>query len=215
MSSSHSLTPHAVRAICTDDAKAADPTFTPLLQVIHIKAIPGSDATTGQRYRLMLSDGTHFVHGMMASQMSALVHSNALQLDGIVKVQQFMRNLISGQVICILLAVEIVSGPVGRIGAPVAFDAAAAAAVPSHTSSSLPAAAPLYNSTNSDVTTGATATTVSPPATKKAKSNSGGVSGSPRNNPYGTYAHAPVFLSFSLAVCVCVCLTLDAYILTS
>lgn len=173
------LTPHAVQAIITDDSKAADPRFTPLLQVINIKQIPGSDATTGVRYRLILSDGTHFVNGMMASQMSALVASGELQLNGILQLKSFMRNLIQGQTICILLDVEILSGSVPRIGAPVAFDPnAARPAVASSTTN----AAPLYNSTN-DTSEQAT---VSPPAHKKAKSNAGGVSGSsPRNNPYG------------------------------
>jgi hypothetical protein len=175
------LTPHAVHAIITDDSKAADPRFTPLLQVINIKQIPGSDATTGVRYRLILSDGTHFVNGMMASQMSALVASGELQLNGVLQLKSFMRNLIQGQTICILLDVEILSGSVPRIGAPVAFDPNAAR--PAATTSTT-TAAPLYNSTN-DTSEQAT---VSPPAHKKAKSNAGGVSGSsPRNNPYGRF----------------------------
>eukprot|EP00571_Detonula_confervacea_P014379 CAMPEP_0172303124 /NCGR_PEP_ID=MMETSP1058-20130122/4695_1 /TAXON_ID=83371 /ORGANISM="Detonula confervacea, Strain CCMP 353" /LENGTH=635 /DNA_ID=CAMNT_0013013833 /DNA_START=117 /DNA_END=2024 /DNA_ORIENTATION=+ len=94
--------------------------FTPIVQVIHLKKIDNKGGGD-ERWKVILSDGTHFLSGMCATQLNSLVHSGAISQHCILKVNEFIVNTMgSGQKICILLGAEQVGpNPGDRMGSPV------------------------------------------------------------------------------------------------
>ena len=179
---SHLLTPNAVRFIIEDESKTTDASFQPVLQVMNVKKLTGNPGAA-DRFRVILSDGVQYMQGMLASQLTSLIHTGSLVAECLVRIKSYMRNEVQGTTICIALDMDVVNGPCGRIGNPEAYKVSKGAA-----QSTTSAPAPLYNSTN-DVAP----QTISPQSTKKQL----GVPSPVRSNPYGRTApmqqasHAP------------------------
>ena len=165
------LTSDAVRFINDDESKTTDPSFQPVLQVMNVKKLASAPGAN-DRFRVILSDGTHYMQGMLASQLTSLIHNGSLQTDCLVKIKSYMRNQVQGTTICIALDMEVVQPPMGRIGTPQQYKAGSAPAAPA---ASHPA--PLYNSTNG---------VASPPSAAVKKPP-----GASPSNPYGRAAPAP------------------------
>mmetsp|Transcript_952 Transcript_952/g.2275 ORF Transcript_952/g.2275 Transcript_952/m.2275 type:complete len:643 (+) Transcript_952:206-2134(+) len=115
-----SLTPNAVSTMYHMGGSADDPSFSPTVQVIHVKKIDNKGGGE-ERFKVILSDGTHFLSGMCATQLNSLVHTGIVSQHCILRVDEFIVNTMgSGQKIVIILAAEQVGGnPGSRIGAPV------------------------------------------------------------------------------------------------
>lgn len=64
--------------------------FHPVLQVTSI-----TSAGVG-RYRLGLTDGTNEVHGMLATQLSAMVANDEIQSTSVVRMTSFIVNEVAG-----------------------------------------------------------------------------------------------------------------------
>jgi hypothetical protein len=56
-------------------------TQTQVLDVKKIQPNPGQ-TVAAERYRLVISDGTHYLQAMLATQLNHLVTSNAVQPQG-------------------------------------------------------------------------------------------------------------------------------------
>ena len=54
-----------------------DTSITPRLQVLDVKKI--MTGQQGERYRLVLSDGSYYIQGMLATQCTDLVNSGQLK----------------------------------------------------------------------------------------------------------------------------------------
>lgn len=118
------LTPGAVARVYRDDVSG-----NPIVQVIDLKVIGTPSTTnntnnTGRRYRLIISDGVHFQQAMLATQMNTLVTEERLQNLGIIRMVEFVTNVIAKKRIAILLNLEVLSGPVEKIGNPVSAETA-------------------------------------------------------------------------------------------
>jgi replication factor A1 len=120
--------------------------FNPLLQVISLKDVTNrNDPSAPPRFRLILSDGTLFVQGMLATQLNSLVNTT-LHRFNVVRVTDYITNEISGKKIIIVLNLDVVDpGPGMKIGEPVDVESA-----PRTSASVAPpaGAAPMYNRTN-------------------------------------------------------------------
>lgn len=139
-----SLSLGAVSQMAAMQDKPPHGEFTPTLQVISIKEVQNG------RIRAILSDGTHYVVGMLATQALA----SEMKQDCIIRVTDFVPNLVQGRIVIILLHVQVLEQyPDGRIGDPVNVDESITVAAPVAHS---PQSKPLYNSTNENVTVGAT-----------------------------------------------------------
>ena len=175
-----SVTPNAVRTIIGLQATSTDPSFAPIFQVISIKSVGNQNGGTIQRYRAVLSDGTHFVQGMLATQLNSLVQNEELTVNSLVKVTDFMNNNIQGRNVIILLKLELISHPGARIGDPTDIEKAGATAMASNNNNnnnSAPAGS-MYNRTNNNNAPAASTSTSNPYGTP-AKPQSAG------SNPYG------------------------------
>jgi replication factor A1 len=144
------LTAHAVRQMTGNQQTKNDPDFAPLLQVINVKDVNNGrgDPNTPPRYRLVLSDGSNHVQGMLATQLNGLVF-NELNKFNIIRLREFLNNQVNGKNIIIILNLEVVDpGPGHKIGEPTDVYSAGASnnnnAMPCNTGG----VAPMYNRTN-------------------------------------------------------------------
>lgn len=118
-----SLTPNGIRTLYGMSQSNDNPAFSPTVQIIHLKKIENKGgASTGgeERWKIILSDGTYFCHGMCATQLNDQVHTGAISANCLLRVTDFIVNTMgSGQKICIVLGVEPAGpNPGERIGGP-------------------------------------------------------------------------------------------------
>ena len=87
------LTQGAIAAISEGRAEEG---ARPVVQVWDVKLVNTQQSTT-ERYRMLLSDGTHMQQAMLATQMNGLVKSGALQKYSIVQLNEFICNVIQNR----------------------------------------------------------------------------------------------------------------------
>ena len=183
---SNLLTPGGVAKLLQpkDPSQPRNTGETIVVQAIHIKSISSPQS---KRFRIVISDGQHYVQSMMSAQMNALVAEGTLQEFGLLAIQDHMFNDIQGKTIVIVLNAHVLSEQPGhKIGTPTPFAGATttnAAPVP---------AQPLYNSTNNNPTSHtATAYDAKPSHTATTTSTATAMTVSPprsspsAKNPYG------------------------------
>ena len=92
------LTEGAIMKMCRGELKAEDEGVKPILQVIEVMQVvtkaqqqPSSSSST-ERYRVVLSDGTHQQQGMLATQKNHFVKDGKLQKGSIVRLTHFVCN---------------------------------------------------------------------------------------------------------------------------
>ena len=144
MSATTSLTPGAIRTMISQIGKPPHAAPPMIVQVINMKSVA---STNGDRFRAVLSDGTHYVTGMLAQQV---MKNTGVQQDCIIRVDEYMCNEVSNRHVIILLGITVLEQATGRIGTPI--DIEKAAGVATHPAP-IPAPQPLYNSTNYSTTT--------------------------------------------------------------
>jgi replication factor A1 len=135
-----SLTARAVQNLVRNDGQQSDPSFLPTVQIIKLIKVGNAN---GDRYRAVLSDGHNFVQGMLATQLNGLVTSGQIADNTIVRVRDYMNNLIQDRNVIILLGIDIVSTPGSKVGEPTDVEL-----ILKQQGGVQPAAKPLYNNTN-------------------------------------------------------------------
>ena len=90
----------------------------PLLQVLDIEKIITS---LGERYRLVLSDSTHYIQGMLAVDISHLAQNESLIKYSIIRLNEFVCNNIYEKRICVVIQCEIVQDYHNVIGKPISY----------------------------------------------------------------------------------------------
>lgn len=66
----------------------------PVLQVTEVKQIKAQQEPMKERFRILLSDGTHLHQGMLGAALNDLVKEGTLQAGSIVRLTQFICNVI-------------------------------------------------------------------------------------------------------------------------
>lgn len=120
---STSLTPYAISQIYSMNGSGDQPSFTPIVQIIHVKKL---DTKGVERFKLILSDGQYFFSGICGTQLNHLVHNGIISEHCILRITEFIVTIASsGAKLFIVLAAEQVSSnvvqnnPGYRIGTPV------------------------------------------------------------------------------------------------
>jgi len=124
MAPNREVTPETVARIHAGQVK-----FNPCVQVLDVKKIqPNPGQSTGQdRYRLIISDGTHYQQAMLATQLNELVTSNQIVPNGLISLVDFICNEVQNKKIVIILKCEVVDASLGyKIGDPVEYGKAGA-----------------------------------------------------------------------------------------
>jgi replication factor A1 len=141
------------------------------------------------RVQVILSDGTHFAQGMLATQLNHLVEVGAVQANCIIHLNEYMNNRIQDRLVVIVLNLTMHAGPMptARIGSPVDIAkvgvAAPAPAVPCQPLYSNGAAHNGPYSTHSSINIPSTTSTMGAASTYHSTSSS--TTPLIRPNPYG------------------------------
>jgi len=169
-----SLTPGAIERLVTLEGKQNDPSFMPTLQVIKVIPVSGANSSN-ERFRTILSDGKHFVQGMLATQQNQLIHSKQVMDNTIIKLNDFMNNNVKGKIVIIVLGLEVINKDPGeKIGMPVELGN-----VMSNTPSATPPQ-PMYNNVNKYNSSGA-----GQKPDNVSSNNNNSYNNKPSSNPYG------------------------------
>ncbi|VDB82701.1 unnamed protein product [Peniophora sp. CBMAI 1063] len=114
---------------------------TPTVQFLSIKLVGNSngtpapaDADRPDRYRIIVSDGKHFLQAMLATQLNDMVQTNAIGKNTIATIEKMVCNTIGGKRLVVILGIRVEEASADKIGEPKPLnppnDGAAAAAAP-------------------------------------------------------------------------------------
>lgn len=89
------------RVTVTDQGNEDLWTSRPNLQLLSVKRIVGKDGLptpgTPERYRIIVSDGNHFLQAMLATQLNHLVHDDAIGKNTVATIDQLSCNTVQGK----------------------------------------------------------------------------------------------------------------------
>ena len=115
------LTVNSISNLCTSNFEKD--TFKPTIQIINIKEVgtPTGQNTSqsAKRYRLVVSDGIHYMNGMLATQLNHLLDDTSptgLSEFCVVRVDEFIMNIVSEKNVVILLNVQVLGNQKITIG---------------------------------------------------------------------------------------------------
>lgn len=120
------MTPGAI----TDIFKTGDASTHPVVQIVELKKISHSNSNpnAAPRYRLAISDGSHFQQAMIATQLNVLITEHKLTLNCLVRIKEVICNTVQQKKIVIILNLEVVAQLPAKVGNPVSIDLAMSAA---------------------------------------------------------------------------------------
>lgn len=100
----------------------------PIVQIVELKKIAHSNSNPNAppRYRLAISDGTHFQQAMIATQLNVLISEQKLTLYCLVRVKEVICNSVQLKKIVIILNLEVVAPLPAKVGNPISVDIAMA-----------------------------------------------------------------------------------------
>ncbi|KAG0053782.1 Replication factor A protein 1 [Gryganskiella cystojenkinii] len=115
---SNPLTPNAISAIFSEQ-----PCPSPILQALSTKPFQQA-AGSVTRIRVLFSDGTKFIQGILSNHLNHLVDSGALQKYAIVKLNKYTLKNVNGRKIILASELEIMDhfGEAAKIGDPQSMD---------------------------------------------------------------------------------------------
>ncbi|XP_065877693.1 replication protein A 70 kDa DNA-binding subunit A-like [Euphorbia lathyris] len=91
----------------------------PVLQVTELKQVQTKQPQQSDRFRLILSDGTHLQQAMLGTQINHLVKDRNLRTGSIVQLLQYTCTSVQSRVIIIILELVVILDDCGLIGNPV------------------------------------------------------------------------------------------------
>ncbi|KAI9462214.1 hypothetical protein HD554DRAFT_2289372 [Boletus coccyginus] len=108
------------------------------VQLLSIKKVNQTTSTAPaiDRYRIILSDGVHFVQAMLATQLNELVSRGDIVKNSIVVIDKLTCNFVQDKRLIIILDFHVASRDEEKIGNPVA--APSSSAVPPNTATETP-----------------------------------------------------------------------------
>lgn len=134
------LTPNAVSMLYHNQAPDG---FEPWLQIIDIKKIKPASGAVGDRYRIMLSDGTSYISGMLATQLTPLMENESLKTNFVLQLKDYLGNEVQGRRIIIVLKIGDIVPAFDCIGSPENIESSKGFAISAVPATSGPPAAAL------------------------------------------------------------------------
>lgn len=117
------LTIGAVSAINGPDPASNPSGQNPILQVLQVKKATTSSNGVPDRYRMVLSDGQHYMQAMLGTQLNYLPEQEQLIKNSIIKLTNYAVNTVQNRLLVIALHLEVIEvGPNQKIGAPQNYD---------------------------------------------------------------------------------------------
>jgi len=100
--------------------KTKETTSNPVLQIIELKKISpaNSNPNAASRYRLVVSDSEKSQDAMLATQLNQRVVSGEVQVNNLVRLQDYICNQVANKRLIIILNLQVIGSPSARIGNP-------------------------------------------------------------------------------------------------
>ncbi|TFK42451.1 replication factor-a protein [Crucibulum laeve] len=98
-----------------DDEDIFDAPHT--VQFLSIKKV-NSSANSVDRYRIIMSDGEHFVQAMLATQLNGMVQDNTIGKNTVAVIEKLTCNYVQEKRLIIILALRVLGTPDEKIGDP-------------------------------------------------------------------------------------------------
>ncbi|KAJ9135481.1 hypothetical protein P3X46_032661 [Hevea brasiliensis] len=108
------LTEGAIAKITSGGAKAAE--LKPTLQVTELKQVHTKQPQQSDRFRLVLSDGSHLQQAMLGTQINHLVKDGNLRPCSVVQLIQYTCTTVQGRMIIIILELIVIVEECALIG---------------------------------------------------------------------------------------------------
>ncbi|PFH54257.1 hypothetical protein AMATHDRAFT_72762 [Amanita thiersii Skay4041] len=89
-----------------------------ILQVLSTKKVNPSATGPVDRFRIILSDGTHFIQAMLATQLNSMIQDESIRRYTIVCVEKMTSNYVQEKHLIIVLSLRVIDHPTERIGDP-------------------------------------------------------------------------------------------------
>ena len=86
------LTPNVLRAIYNSESQPVAGIPTPVLQVLAVKKINSTSPNSTERWRVVLSDGSHFIQSMLATQLNPMIANNEIIKGGLLRLVSYTMN---------------------------------------------------------------------------------------------------------------------------
>jgi replication factor A1 len=86
------LSPGVIRVIHDSESQPVPGYENPVLQVLAVKKINSTAPNATERWRVVLSDGNHFIQSMLATQLNIMVQNNAIQKGVFIRLLQYTMN---------------------------------------------------------------------------------------------------------------------------
>ncbi|KAF4511929.1 hypothetical protein G6O67_001126 [Ophiocordyceps sinensis] len=119
MDAASALSRGALDVIFNDPDKAGKLFPVPVMQCLQVKQMAPS-AQGGDRWRLVMSDGQHYVQTMLTTQANHVIRDGKLTRGCLARVKQYTPNNLKGKNILIILDLEVIDsfGVQEKIGEP-------------------------------------------------------------------------------------------------
>ncbi|OBZ69131.1 Replication factor A protein 1 [Grifola frondosa] len=131
------MAPQLTAGICArlNNAKDADDDIlncSPTLQFLSFKKVtPNAGSSTNvDRYRIIVSDGEHFLQAMLATQLNHLVEEGQIIKQTIAIIEKFTCNMVQGKRLLIVLALRVLEKNAEKIGSPASLSPPAVGGAP-------------------------------------------------------------------------------------
>ncbi|KAJ7047221.1 hypothetical protein C8F04DRAFT_1387682 [Mycena alexandri] len=124
------------------DGSLFDATHT--LQLLSVRLVNSNATSTVDRYRIIVSDGEHFIQAMLATQLNHLVKDEQIKKNTIVNITKMTCNFVQDKRLLIILSLDVVEHTDIKIGNPVTLgpEPGAAAGTPTASTSAQQTPAP-------------------------------------------------------------------------
>jgi replication factor A1 len=96
--------------------------MSPNVQLLDIKRIASNSAASQDRFRLVISDGQHYMQAMLATQLNYIVEQNQVEQYSVVQLQEYICNMVQNRKIVIALRLQPVQKHTQQIGNPQKLD---------------------------------------------------------------------------------------------
>ena len=107
------MTGGAVQRMYHDDSTPGS-----VVQVLDIRRLSTDNPMAVERFRLVVSDGQHYQQAVVVTELNARIKSGEIQTLGLIKLTEIFCKVVMGWRVIIILGLEVVSCPVGKLGKP-------------------------------------------------------------------------------------------------
>ncbi|SJL00911.1 related to Replication factor A protein 1 [Armillaria ostoyae] len=120
---SYNLTTNACSRLTLSDMEDEIFQSQVTLQVLSTKKVPQSKGAQ-DRYRIILSDGVHYIQAMLATQLNSLVDEETVTKNTVVLVEKMTCSIVQERRLIVVLEVQVLGTPAEKIGNPTSLNKA-------------------------------------------------------------------------------------------